>query len=380
MEEGRASFSRRVQAGMVQGRTDEEKLPQSRAQLWQCFRGMTATDSGDSSNGGTNGEENVWLLPLDARLTAKGLTKARLQAHVVAAISLCVLVDGLILVLTCDWKKYTMEIHYFVLTSLSFELLCITATAISMIILVAFLGMPALIHSLGFFSIFNDVLLSLAYSLFVGWGLISILQLLDAHSFSIKHLLTHPTDVSTSPLTLPPLNALNQLQPFPSTPTFNAPLPIPAFLRFNSRRNLSPDGVTSSKSNNTLTSPPLNDSDSEPAMTLENFNFEGAALLFYLVVTTLSCLHSSLKKFSSCVGICGFGFEKIRRKLAHTPIVSFYSLYNRGDEYYVRVMAADMCAQAVQEMPNPLLSLYPTVNDTAARSDGNSKSEPGGIV
>ncbi|EZG46181.1 putative transmembrane protein [Gregarina niphandrodes] len=82
-----------------------------------------------------------------------------------------------------------------------------------------------------------------------------------------------------------------------------------------------------------------------------NFN---VCLCCYVAVSWLVATAYSIGRLPVFFGVCTFALHQVERKIKHTPIVRFYSEYNRGDEYYIRIMPLEECSELVETMDNPL--------------------------
>lgn len=81
------------------------------------------------------------------------------------------------------------------------------------------------------------------------------------------------------------------------------------------------------------------------------------AYTLYTVLTTLTCFKYSLAKAPALLGVCHAAYERIHDWCNKVPIVSFYSRYNRADDYYIRALPADDYADYVVTMPDPFRAM-----------------------
>eukprot|EP01056_Protomagalhaensia_sp_Gyna25_P000203 Protomagalhaensia_sp_Gyna_25__202@NODE_1097_length_2194_cov_64_613457_g867_i0_p1_GENE_NODE_1097_length_2194_cov_64_613457_g867_i0NODE_1097_length_2194_cov_64_613457_g867_i0_p1_ORF_typecomplete_len266_score32_37SAYSvFN/PF10260_9/3_4e03SAYSvFN/PF10260_9/0_14SAYSvFN/PF10260_9/7_4e03TssN/PF17555_2/0_59_NODE_1097_length_2194_cov_64_613457_g867_i013452142 len=75
----------------------------------------------------------------------------------------------------------------------------------------------------------------------------------------------------------------------------------------------------------------------------------------------VSCIYT-MAAVPGFIGVIGFALHQVKNMI-HPSIVQFYTQYNRGDEFYVRVMPVEDLAEYVTRMDNPI----PTIGTAAEK-------------
>eukprot|EP01053_Blabericola_migrator_P000495 Blabericola_migrator_1__494@NODE_111_length_13907_cov_66_898049_g99_i0_p4_GENE_NODE_111_length_13907_cov_66_898049_g99_i0NODE_111_length_13907_cov_66_898049_g99_i0_p4_ORF_typecomplete_len335_score39_35DUF588/PF04535_12/89DUF588/PF04535_12/2_8SAYSvFN/PF10260_9/0_21SAYSvFN/PF10260_9/1_5e04DctQ/PF04290_12/50DctQ/PF04290_12/1_2_NODE_111_length_13907_cov_66_898049_g99_i034694473 len=102
----------------------------------------------------------------------------------------------------------------------------------------------------------------------------------------------------------------------------------------------------------------------------QDISWDRVPLLVYVLFSFLvSCVYT-LSAIPGFIGIIHFAVHQVKNHF-EPSIVSFYRQYNRGDEFYVRVMPVDDLADYVTRMQNPLSthSAAPQSRDTTHGED-----------
>eukprot|EP01055_Gregarina_sp_Pseudo9_P001674 Gregarina_sp_Pseudo_9__1673@NODE_2128_length_1135_cov_42_065693_g1964_i0_p1_GENE_NODE_2128_length_1135_cov_42_065693_g1964_i0NODE_2128_length_1135_cov_42_065693_g1964_i0_p1_ORF_typecomplete_len263_score76_59DUF3278/PF11683_8/1DUF3278/PF11683_8/2_3e03DUF3278/PF11683_8/6_9e02_NODE_2128_length_1135_cov_42_065693_g1964_i02961084 len=235
------------------------------------------SDSTESNAEAADISDDIWLLPQDTRLRRRDCDK--LWDVVVIGASLLTLTFGVGVLLWNDWTKREAFVYWYVVASMTIELLCLGITGTGMLLIVSCLGQTGLAHAISVVSILNEVLFCFAYMMTAVWGGLTIKLLLEECGYDVrKYVRTGNGD----------------------------------------------------------------------------FLLDKTALLVYVFFSFLVCCLYTLSAIPGFIGIVHFAVHQIKSKIDGTPIVSFYRQYNRGDEFYVRVMPVDDLAEYVTRMDNPI--------------------------
>lgn len=231
--------------------------------------------SGSNESGSVTGDEDdVWLLPLDAR--AKRWKFKKTYDLIASISSLSVFALGVYLLICVKWETFDRHLQYFVATTIGAEIVWLCITLVVVLAIAATLGHTSLVHSLSVLSMLNDFFTSVIYLCLCLWGMTVI------YTF---------------------------FTPFGSEPIY----------------------------------PPQQ----------EELNTVVTLLFIYTLLSTSTCLAYTLSKLPVFFGVIGFAMHQVKRKLNHTPIVSFYSQYHRADEFYVRVTPVQDYTEFISRMPDP---------------------------
>lgn len=80
--------------------------------------------------------------------------------------------------------------------------------------------------------------------------------------------------------------------------------------------------------------------------------------MVYVIATYMVSLFYVVAAVPVIIGALGYAFNKIGNLIMRTPVVHFYRQYNRGDEFYLRVMPLDDTAAYVSNMANPITGYH----------------------
>eukprot|EP01054_Gregarina_sp_Poly1_P003200 Gregarina_sp_Poly_1__3199@NODE_190_length_11648_cov_127_353855_g169_i0_p6_GENE_NODE_190_length_11648_cov_127_353855_g169_i0NODE_190_length_11648_cov_127_353855_g169_i0_p6_ORF_typecomplete_len256_score7_72DUF1129/PF06570_11/0_019DUF1129/PF06570_11/1_2e03_NODE_190_length_11648_cov_127_353855_g169_i052796046 len=232
----------------------------------------------DTSDGGeADLHDDIWLLPQDTRLSRGGCDK--FWDIIIIGASLLSLAFGIGVLLWNDWSQREDFVYWYVVASMTIELVCLGITGVGMLLIVSCLGRTGLAHAISAVSIVNEVLFCCAYMLTAIWGALTINLMLRECNYDLRSYV---------------YSASGAVQ------------------------------------------------------------WNKIPLLVYVTFSFLVCCLYTLSAIPGFIGIIHFIVHQIKSKIDGTPIVSFYRQYNRGDEFYVRVMPVDDLAEYVTRMENPV--------------------------